>query len=139
MPRPPRVMLVEDHAMVAMATVELLEELDCHVVGPAPTVSAAEALARAEHVDLALVDVSLPDGSGLELAERLAGAGVSCAILSAHPRPSDATGFAGTVTWIDKMSADAAIRRLLARRPAPEGSSERAAVDAHEGSRGPGR
>jgi len=42
---PLRVLLVEDHAMVAMATRLLLEDLGCTVVGPAPTIAEAARLA----------------------------------------------------------------------------------------------
>ena len=111
---PLRVLLVEDHAMVAMATRLLLEDLGCTVVGPAPTIAEAARLAERHPPDLALIDVRLPDGNGLDLAARLQDAGVRCAVLSADDRPADATGVAASVPWIDKLAADAGIRRLLA-------------------------
>ncbi|KAA9149821.1 response regulator transcription factor [Amycolatopsis acidicola] len=66
------VFLVDDHEVVRRGVADLLEaDPDLSVVGEAPT--AAQALARipALKPDLALLDVRLPDGNGIELCRDL--------------------------------------------------------------------
>ena len=66
------VFLVDDHEMVRRGVAELLEvERDLRVVGEAATV--AEALVRIPLVQprVALLDVRLPDGNGIELCRDL--------------------------------------------------------------------
>ncbi len=67
-----RVLVVDDHALVAEGTCQVLEAWDgIEVVGRAGT--AAEALEQVEllHPDVAIVDINLPGASGLELAREL--------------------------------------------------------------------
>ncbi|WP_309572324.1 response regulator [Deinococcus sp.] len=63
-----RVLLVEDDQRVARVNRDLLErDPDVHVVGSAATCAQGDALAQALNPDLILLDVHLPDGSGLGL------------------------------------------------------------------------
>ncbi|WP_412029423.1 response regulator [Deinococcus yunweiensis] len=63
-----RVLLVEDDQRVARINRDLLErDPDVHVVGSAATCAQGDALAQALNPDLILLDVHLPDGSGLGL------------------------------------------------------------------------
>lgn len=68
--RPARILVVEDEASLRAVTVRALEFAGFSVTGAA---SAAEARGAAAEgaFDLALLDVMLPDGSGLELATEL--------------------------------------------------------------------
>jgi DNA-binding NarL/FixJ family response regulator len=66
------VFLVDDHEMVRRGVADLLEEHDdLSVIGQAATV--AEALARIPALapDVAVLDVRLPDGNGVELCREL--------------------------------------------------------------------
>ncbi len=70
--RPARAILIEDDLWVARVNREMVEaEKDFFVVGQAESVREGLALARSLAPDLLLVDVYLPDGSGLELVHRL--------------------------------------------------------------------
>lgn len=63
-----RVLLVEDDLRVARVNRDLLErDPDVHVVGSAATCAEGDLLAQALNPDLILLDVYLPDGSGLGL------------------------------------------------------------------------
>jgi two-component system response regulator DevR len=67
-----KVFLVDDHEVVRRGVADLLEaDPDLTVVGEAPT--AAQALARipALRPDIAVLDVRLPDGNGIELCRDL--------------------------------------------------------------------
>jgi DNA-binding NarL/FixJ family response regulator len=67
-----RILLVDDHELVRQGIAELLgAEADLEVVGEAASV--AEALARAAQVDpdVAVLDVRMPDGDGIELCREL--------------------------------------------------------------------
>ncbi|MDH6269275.1 PAS domain S-box-containing protein [Rhizobium sp. SG_E_25_P2] len=66
---PKRALLVDDEALIRMATADMLEDLGLEVV-EAGTVVQAEAAFDAS-VDLLVVDLHLPDGHGLDLARRL--------------------------------------------------------------------
>lgn len=67
-------MLVEDHASFRQALAFMLErESEFEVVGQVGSVAEAQALdgQSLEDVDVAIVDLALPDGDGLELLEDL--------------------------------------------------------------------
>lgn len=62
-----RVLIVEDHRMVAEAFTEIIEQQpDMEVVGYAATVDEARRLARSETPDVVLMDFRLRDGDGVQ-------------------------------------------------------------------------
>ena len=83
---PVRVLLVDDHEVVRRGLREMLDdEDDIQVVAEAGGV--AEAVVQATHAkpDVAVVDVQLPDGNGVELCKRLRALpdGPRCLVLTA--------------------------------------------------------
>lgn len=69
---PARILLVEDEAVIAMATEDRLHSLGHTVVGCAATGDEAEAIADAERPDLALMDINIRGNrSGVEVAASL--------------------------------------------------------------------
>ena len=88
--RPLRVVLVDDEHLIrsALATMLSLEE-DLEVLGEAGTVAEGARLLAETTPDIAVVDLQLPDGDGLELGEQIAEASPAtrCLILTSHARP----------------------------------------------------
>ena len=70
-----RVLLADDHPMIASALEMLLRGTDYQLVGRART--GKEALAQIDQVnpDLVLLDVNMPDGSGIDVLRKLRKAG----------------------------------------------------------------
>jgi CheY-like chemotaxis protein len=54
-----RILVVEDSPVVAPFTADVLGELGCEVVGPAPNMAAARELIEGEAIDGALMDVHI--------------------------------------------------------------------------------
>jgi two-component system response regulator DevR len=82
-----RVFLVDDHEIVRRGIADLIDaETDLEVVGESGTVGQALSRVAATRPDVAVLDVRLPDGSGLDLcrAIRSAHPEVSCLILTAY-------------------------------------------------------
>lgn len=118
-----RVLLVEDQAMMrgALAVLLALED-DLDVVGQVS--SAREVLPAMEehHPDVALLDIELPDGNGLDVCTHLRAAYPACAvvIVTTFGRPgylrrafrSGATGFLVKDGPVDALAS--AVRRVHA-------------------------
>jgi DNA-binding NarL/FixJ family response regulator len=82
-----RVVLADDHTLFRAGIRSLLNELESiQVVGEASNGHAALQLIEAHHPDIALLDIGMPELSGLEVAARLAAAAtpVRVIILSMH-------------------------------------------------------
>ncbi len=66
-----RVMIVDDHPVMRMGLTELIEhEPDLEVCGTAAEVTEAMQMIDAVHPDVAVVDISLRGGNGIELIEQ---------------------------------------------------------------------
>ena len=82
-----RVFLVDDHEIVRRGVAELLErEPDLEIVGEAGTVAQALARIEATRPDVALLDMRLPDGDGIDLCRELRSRRpeLACLILTAY-------------------------------------------------------
>ena len=74
-----RVLLVDDHPMIAAALEMLLRGSNYELLERARTVAEGQKLLNKLKPDLLLLDVHLPDGTGLDILRKLA---------SARSRPS---------------------------------------------------
>ena len=80
-----RVALVDDHAIVRAGLRQVLEaDSGFEVVGEAGTAAAAITLVRELRPDVVLLDINLPDESGLKVAEAIRQPGVRLLMLSVH-------------------------------------------------------
>ncbi len=81
------VFLVDDHEIVRRGVAQLIDaEPDLEVVGEAGTVHGALGRIRATAPNVAILDVRLPDGSGIDLCRDIRSAcpTVGCLILTGH-------------------------------------------------------
>jgi DNA-binding NarL/FixJ family response regulator len=117
---PLTVLIVDDHAVFRASARTLLELEGFDVVGEAAGAAEGLDLARSLAPDLVLLDVMLPDGSGFDVAARLAG-GRSAVVLTSSRTGADyggrvrASGAAGFVPK-DRLSGEA-LHELLAGAP----------------------
>jgi DNA-binding NarL/FixJ family response regulator len=84
---PIRVFLLDDHEVVRRGIAALLDaEPDIAVVGEASTAREARARIPATNPDVAVLDVRLPDGSGIDVCRdvRQSTPGTKCLILTAY-------------------------------------------------------
>jgi DNA-binding NarL/FixJ family response regulator len=82
-----RLVLVDDHVLIRQGLAHAFErDPDVELVGEAGTAGEAATLVRGLRPDVVLIDVSLPDGSGLDLAAELRAAdlAVGLVILTMH-------------------------------------------------------
>jgi CheY-like chemotaxis protein len=96
-----RVLIVEDDGIIALDLRGTLEEAGCVVVALESTVEAAEALARTEDLDLALLDVQINGSTTFNVADILAARGIRFVFL---------TGY-GPDSVPDRFGADRIIRK----------------------------
>jgi PAS domain S-box-containing protein len=122
--RKARILLVEDHAAVREAIAAMfMREADFDVVGQAA--SLAEARTLLEDVDIAIVDLGLPDGFGGDLIEELrrTNPGAQALVLTAGIDRSEIaravqSGAAGALNKAASMDEVVeAVRRLRAGQP----------------------
>ncbi len=67
-----QVLLVDDHPMIGAALEMLLRGTDYKLLGRARTVAEANKRLASDKPDLMLLDVNLPDGTGIDVLKRLA-------------------------------------------------------------------
>lgn len=80
----PRVLIAEDHFVVANALKQLLESQSYTVLGPAPTISAALQLIDAEPIDVAILDVDLRGQIVAPVADQLASRAIPFLFLTGY-------------------------------------------------------
>ncbi|HSY89114.1 MAG TPA: response regulator [Verrucomicrobiae bacterium] len=79
-----RVLVVEDETLVAMMLEEMLQELNCSVLGPAGDLAEAMGFAEKGEFDLALLDVSLRRTPSFPVAEILQKRGIPFAFMTGY-------------------------------------------------------
>ncbi|MFY9694445.1 MAG: response regulator [Xanthobacteraceae bacterium] len=91
----PRVLLVEDEALVAMMIQDTLAEFGFQVVGPISSASEALSASRDSQLDAAVLDINLGDGLVYTVAEILSQRGVPFVFVTGYDAESVDSRFAG--------------------------------------------
>ncbi|PAP77735.1 response regulator [Rubrivirga marina] len=116
-----RIVIADDHVLVRRGLAELLREMDdFRVVGEASSGDELLRLVRDEHVDVVVMDMSMPGPSGLDLVKSIKAEfpKLPLLVLSAHPEDQYAVRVvrAGAMGYLTKESAEAdlvdAVRRV---------------------------
>lgn len=79
-----RILIVEDSPVVAPFTADLLSDLGCEVVGPAPNMAAARELLENEEFEAALMDIHIRGERVFPLCDMLEAKGVPFAFTSGY-------------------------------------------------------
>jgi CheY-like chemotaxis protein len=79
-----RILLVEDSPVVAPFTADILGDLGCEVVGPAPNMAAARELVDEEAFDAAIMDVHIRGERVFPLCELLEKRGIPFLLTSGY-------------------------------------------------------
>jgi len=79
-----RILVIEDSPVVGPFTADLLEDLGCAVVGPAPNLAAARELIEEQDFDAALVDIHIRGERVFGLCEMLEAKGVPFILTSGY-------------------------------------------------------
>lgn len=119
-----RLLLVEDHAVVRSGLRMLLEHVpDVEIVGEAGTAGEALTLAETLRPDLVLMDIGLPDASGIETTERIKGRWPHIAVVALTIHEDEEYFFkmlhAGASGYVPKRAAPEEL--ITAVRTAAEG------------------
>ena len=110
--KPYRILIVDDHAIVREGLKQILAEVDdIEVAGEADSSSRALQLARREPWDMVLMDITMPDRSGIETLQlmRKEHPGLQVLMLSMHRETQYAVRAlkSGAAGYLNKQSAPA--------------------------------
>lgn len=89
-PTPLRLVLIDDENLIRSALATMLDlEDDLEIVAQASSAAEGVRIVTEHTPDLAVVDLQLPDGDGLEICAEIAqhSPGTRCMILTSHARP----------------------------------------------------
>ena len=79
-----RILVIEDSPVIGPFTADLLEELGCEVIGPAPNMAVARELVEEGGYDAALMDVHIRGERVFPLCELLDARGISFVFTSGY-------------------------------------------------------
>jgi DNA-binding NarL/FixJ family response regulator len=117
-----RILIVDDHPLVCRALADIIGQVpDLEVCGDAPDPRTAITLTRQLRPDLALIDINLQEGNGVDLVKQLKAMapGLAMVVLSQHDEAlyAERVVQAGALGYVNKQESPqvilAAIRRAL--------------------------
>jgi DNA-binding response OmpR family regulator len=110
-----KILIVEDDALIAMELAERLTDLGHAVLGPAHSISEAEALIAKERPDGALLDANLAGQSSVSLGMALVGRGVPVAFCTGYDHVKGAPPELASAPVLVKPYSDAELKATLAK------------------------
>lgn len=117
-----RILVVEDEPVIAMTVEDMLIDLDCQVIGPASNLEQAQALAEAEALDAAVLDININGGRSYLIADALRRRGVPFVFATGYGEEGIENGSGGMPVLQKPYRQDqieAALCRLLDLRAEP--------------------
>lgn len=112
-----KILLVDDHVVMRTALRLLLEQEQYEIIGEAGSMQESIEQARKLVPDLILMDITLPDGSGVEATRRICEENPSCKViaLTMHMEKEYLVKFleAGGVGYVHKSAADQELIRAI--------------------------
>jgi DNA-binding response OmpR family regulator len=111
----PKILVVEDDALIAMELAERLGDLGHAVLGPAHNIPEAESLIARERPDAALLDANLAGQSSLSLGVALVGQGVPVAFCTGYDRVKGAPPELASAPILTKPYSDAELKATLSK------------------------
>lgn len=112
----PKILVVEDDALIAMELGERLADMGYEVLGPAHSIEEAEAILARETPDGALLDASLGGGvSSVPLGVKLYAKGVRVAFCTGYDRVKGAPPELAQAPVMTKPVSDADLKDGLAK------------------------
>jgi two-component sensor histidine kinase len=115
----PRVLLVEDEALVAMMIQETLAEFGFQIVGPISTAADALASARDNHFDAAVLDINLGDGLVYAVAEILEKRNIPFVFVTGYDADSVDSRF-GSIPILQKPIEREMLQRIFLQGDVPK-------------------
>jgi CheY-like chemotaxis protein len=109
---PPRVLVVEDQMLLALALTSLLEDIGCEAVGPVAQVVTALPIVMKEPLDAALLDIRLADESVEPIAAILERRGIPFAFVTGHSRDQIPVALRDR-PYVGKPFSDSEIKTVL--------------------------
>jgi len=109
---PPRVLVVEDQMLLALALASLLEDIGCEAVGPVAQVVTALPIVMKEPLDAALLDIRLADESVAPIAAVLIRRGIPFGFVTGHARDQIPIALRDR-PFVSKPFSDGEIKTLL--------------------------
>ncbi|TWA71848.1 PAS domain S-box-containing protein [Azospirillum baldaniorum] len=119
-PRPATILLVEDEALVRMATATVLEHAGFRIMEASSGPDALDAFAREPEVDLVLTDYAMPGMTGLELVRELRARrpGLPVLMVTGYAEIQRASALDGLPILQKPYQADELVARIRAALPA---------------------
>ncbi len=105
------IIVVDDHEVVRTGICTAIQQAPCgcRVVGQASTVAEARELVARTSPQIAIIDVVLPDGDGIQLCREIRGQhpDTACVLLTSFPEPRNmlSAAFAGAAAYLSKDSS----------------------------------
>ncbi|MBX3431636.1 MAG: response regulator [Hyphomonadaceae bacterium] len=110
----PKILVVEDDALIAMELGERLSDMGYEVLGPAHSIAEAEAVIAREKPDAALLDARLGQGvSSVPLGVKLHGLGVRVAFCTGYDNVKEAPPELAKAPVFTKPVSDADLKAGL--------------------------
>ena len=122
-----RILLIEDSPVVGPFTADLLGELGCAVIGPAPTMAAARELIEGDGYDAALMDIHIRGERVFSLCEAIEARGVPFVLTSGYAdwqMPDKWDGRPRLQKPYTLQQVEDALRACLADRSGNEGEAD---------------